>query len=1099
MKLISFKADRLLLCVLFNLLWVVSDGATTSPTSTVTKRIEDVKRSTSSSTTTRLMTKSKLKLQDPQHFKSTGQNETSISLEWSKVENISTYRLEYEGKSENVTQSEDATVSHSITGLTSGKRYNITLFSVLDEDESDGTSIIAVTAPTDTESFMTLRQNETSITLRWKRVENISNYILFINGANENNITQESTDDITHVVGDLTSGMRHEFSLFTAFEYARSRGNNITAVTAPTDAENFTHLNQNESSITLTWNSENNIFNYILETNSAENNISQQSPGPVNYVVLNLNPGTRYQFRLFTVLDGVRSRGDNITAVTAPTNVEKFTPIDQNETSITLTWNSMTEFNYTLVLNGNEKNFTQEQSTGSIEHVFMGLESGTEYEFSLFTVLDYARSIGYNITAVTAPADAAGFMKKNQNETSITLTWNSMENFNYTLMLNGKENENFTQPSTEFITHVVRGLSPGTEYEFRLFTVFKYARSRGNDITAVTVPPRVDAVTVTERTENSILLQWESPNKNWGYKVLRNGSDVAANSTSATVTDLLPGTKYVLSVITQFSGLSSSAVDKITVTKISNTAAEWKVTNSTITGTVEGLFSSGTAVPKQKTRESANANISDTNVFFSQLIPGETYSISLFYQMDSENLLQYTNSLTLIPPTLNPQCKHRGGYSVRVFWEEVRGVWTSVRINLAGRDLTAQESETERQIDQLQPAKTYKGSLVSLSGTVESEPVDFYCSTDPAGVIAGSVIGLLCFFLLAGLVAFVFVKKPDFFRRKNLFTDGFKQPSTKEKDISSANFPDHFHQLSLDENRGFGQEYEDLAAVGTEQARRAALLPDNKPKNRFTNVLPYDWCRVKLNSSGPGETLNYINASYMPGYKNSREYIATQGPLPGTVKDFWRMIWEQNVKRIAMVTNCVEGGRTKCERYWPENGNPGIYGEISVTVKSEKRETNWTLREFIVKNMKTSEERTVKHFHFTAWPDHGVPESTDVLIQFRGLIRQHIDGEGSNAPSVVHCSAGVGRTGTLIALDVLLQQLSKEQAVGVQSFVKKMRLNRPYMVQTESQYVFLHQCIMDSLMFNTNVDDNFYENVGAVYVNATALQELSLAQGKHAN
>ncbi|KAF6734736.1 Receptor-type tyrosine-protein phosphatase eta [Oryzias melastigma] len=198
------------------------------------------------------------------------------------------------------------------------------------------------------------------------------------------------------------------------------------------------------------------------------------------------------------------------------------------------------------------------------------------------------------------------------------------------------------------------------------------------------------------------------------------------------------------------------------------------------------------------------------------------------------------------------------------------------------------------------------------------------------------------------------------------------------------------------------------------------------------------------------------------GYKNNREYIATQGPLPGTVKDFWRMIWEQKVKRIAMVTNCVEGGRTKCERYWPENGNPGIYGEISVTVRTEKKETNWTLRDFIVKNMKTSEERTVKHFHFTAWPDHGVPESTDVLIQFRGLIRQHIDSDGSNAPTVVHC-----RTGTLIGLDVLLQQLDKEKAVGVKYFVKKMRFSRPYMVQTESQYVFLHQCIMDSLMFNT--------------------------------
>uniref|UniRef100_A0A3P9KWZ6 protein-tyrosine-phosphatase n=1 Tax=Oryzias latipes TaxID=8090 RepID=A0A3P9KWZ6_ORYLA len=381
----------------------------------------------------------------------------------------------------------------------------------------------------------------------------------------------------------------------------------------------------------------------------------------------------------------------------------------------------------------------------------------------------------------------------------------------------------------------------------------------------------------------------------------------------------------------------------------------------------------------------------------------------------------------------------------------------------------------------------------------KSAEVEFYCSTDPAGVIGGSVFGVLCLLLLVGLAAFIYIKKPDILSRKKPFIGGSKQHSAKGKKISAANFPDHFHQLSLDENRGLSQEYEDLSAVGTDQARRAALLPDNKVKNRFTNVLPYDWCRVKLSTSGPSETLDYINASYMPGYTTNREYIATQGPLPGTVKDFWRMIWEQQVKRIAMVTNCVEGGRTKCERYWPENGNPGIYGEISVTVTSEKRDTSWTLRDFTVKHMKTSEERTVKHFHFTAWPDHGVPENTDVLIQFRGLMRQHIDSESSNAPTVVHCSAGVGRTGTLIALDVLLQQLGKEQAVDIKYFVRKMRLNRPYMVQTESQYVFLHQCIMDSLTPNTNLDDNFYENVGAVYVNATALRELSLAQGKHPN
>uniref|UniRef100_A0A8C2YWL8 protein-tyrosine-phosphatase n=1 Tax=Cyclopterus lumpus TaxID=8103 RepID=A0A8C2YWL8_CYCLU len=285
--------------------------------------------------------------------------------------------------------------------------------------------------------------------------------------------------------------------------------------------------------------------------------------------------------------------------------------------------------------------------------------------------------------------------------------------------------------------------------------------------------------------------------------------------------------------------------------------------------------------------------------------------------------------------------------------------------------------------------------------------------------------------------------------------------------------------------------------VGVEQTREAALLPQNKPRNRFNNVLPYDWCRVKLSASNPNETSDYINACYIPGYNNNREYIATQGPLPSTVNEFWKMIWEQRVKGIVMVTNCTEGGRTKCERYWPADRKPCSYGELVVTIRSEQREPEWTLREF---RGNTSEEHTVRHFHFTAWPDHGVPQGTEILIQFRGLVRRHIESDGAEAPTVVHCSAGVGRTGTIIALDVLLQQLEKEKAVGINGFVHKMRLSRPHMVQTESQYVFLHQCIMDRLQLDEKNEEHIYENEehiyeneDMIYANATALQMLTKA------
>uniref|UniRef100_A0A673JPB9 protein-tyrosine-phosphatase n=1 Tax=Sinocyclocheilus rhinocerous TaxID=307959 RepID=A0A673JPB9_9TELE len=226
----------------------------------------------------------------------------------------------------------------------------------------------------------------------------------------------------------------------------------------------------------------------------------------------------------------------------------------------------------------------------------------------------------------------------------------------------------------------------------------------------------------------------------------------------------------------------------------------------------------------------------------------------------------------------------------------------------------------------------------------------------------------------------------------------------------------------------------------------AALLPENKDKNRFSNVSAYDSSRVHLTTNDEGDS-DYINANYMPGYGNaSRQYIAAQGPLPSTVNDFWSMVWEKRSQAIVMVTNCTESGKVKCEQYWPLDYTPCLYGNLLVTVKSEDTFPSWTLREF---NKDTSETRTVRHFHFTAWPDHGVPAGTEKLIQFRGLIRQHIESSFSAGPTIVHCSAGVGRTGTLIALDVLLQQLHKEKAVGIAAFVKQMRLSRPLMVQTE--------------------------------------------------
>uniref|UniRef100_A0A8C8M3B8 protein-tyrosine-phosphatase n=1 Tax=Oncorhynchus tshawytscha TaxID=74940 RepID=A0A8C8M3B8_ONCTS len=256
----------------------------------------------------------------------------------------------------------------------------------------------------------------------------------------------------------------------------------------------------------------------------------------------------------------------------------------------------------------------------------------------------------------------------------------------------------------------------------------------------------------------------------------------------------------------------------------------------------------------------------------------------------------------------------------------------------------------------------------------------------------------------------------------------------------------------------------DLKDVGRNQPLDTALLPENRGKNRYNNILPYDLTRVKLSYVDDDPCSDYINASYIPGNNFRREYIATQGPLPGTKDDFWKMVWEQNVNNIVMVTQCVEKGRVKCDHYWPFDQEPLYYGDLIVQMLSESVLPEWTIREFkICSEDQLNYSRVVRQFHYTVWPDHGVPETTQSLIQFVRTVRDYVNRTPGSGATVAHCSAGVGRTGTFISLDRVLQQLDTKDTVDIYGAVFDLRLHRSHMVQTECQYAYLHQCMRDVL------------------------------------
>ncbi|XP_052770852.1 multiple epidermal growth factor-like domains protein 10 [Mya arenaria] len=237
---------------------------------------------------------------------------------------------------------------------------------------------------------------------------------------------------------------------------------------------------------------------------------------------------------------------------------------------------------------------------------------------------------------------------------------------------------------------------------------------------------------------------------------------------------------------------------------------------------------------------------------------------------------------------------------------------------------------------------------------------------------------------------------------------------------------------------------------------------ENTSKNRYKGIYPYDDSRVKVMVSGGSD---YINASFIDGYKRPKQYIATLAPMSQQLGDFslfWKMIWQQRVEKIVMVTNLIEQGSHKCEQYWPDPGTTKAYGEIQVESRSEDEYAEFTRRTFTVTT--GTEERTLHHLHFTCWPDKAIPDDVTAIIEFRQRVLS--TPSTLNGPTVVHCSSGVGRTGTYIALDVLTEEGETEKAIDISGCVHKMRQNRPNMVQTLEQYMFLHTAVLYSLTFD---------------------------------
>nr|XP_020441079.1 receptor-type tyrosine-protein phosphatase beta-like [Monopterus albus] len=275
--------------------------------------------------------------------------------------------------------------------------------------------------------------------------------------------------------------------------------------------------------------------------------------------------------------------------------------------------------------------------------------------------------------------------------------------------------------------------------------------------------------------------------------------------------------------------------------------------------------------------------------------------------------------------------------------------------------------------------------------------------------------------------------------------------------------------LTANDNKGFKQEFEELEEVGKHLPSKAGDLVTNREKNRYPYILPYDHCRVKLSVQNSDPHSDYINANFVPGGGSERDFICTQGPLHNTMADFWRMVWEQNVRIIIMVTALRHKDTVLCDMYWPLEPGTVYHGLIRVTTMTRKQGPDYFITTINLSQRDFPTDRIITHYYYPCWPDRGVP-NTSSMCAFTEHVRQHLEAIPRLGPTVVHCSAGVGRSGTFVTLLWMMQLCARGIRPDIRAAVEDLRLHRMWMVQTLVSPVGHTMVVEDVLRFFTSVE-----------------------------
>ncbi|XP_004436864.1 PREDICTED: receptor-type tyrosine-protein phosphatase delta isoform X25 [Ceratotherium simum simum] len=870
------------------------------------------------------------------------------------------------------------------------------------------------------------------------------------------------------------------------------------------------------TSITLTWDSGNPepVSYYIIQhkpKNSEEPYKEIDGVATTRYSVAGLSPYSDYEFRVVAVNNIGRGPPSEPVLTQTSEQAPSSAPRDVqarmlSSTTILVQWKEPEEPNgqiqgyrvyYTMDPTQHVNNWMKHNVADSQITTIGNLVPQKTYSVKVLAFTSIGDGpLSSDIQVITqtgVPGQPLNFKAEPESETSILLSWTPPRSdtiANYELVYrdgeHGEEQRITIEPGTSYR---LQGLKPNSLYYFRLAARSPQGLGASTaEISARTMQSmfaknfHVKAVMKT-----SVLLSWEIPenyNSAMPFKILYDDGkmveEVDGRATQKLIVNLKPEKSYSF-VLTNRGNSAGGLQHRVTA----KTAPDVLRTKPAFIGktNLDGM------ITVQLPEVPANENIKGYYIIIVPLKKSRGKFIKPWESPDEMELdellkeisrkrrsVRYGREVELKPYiaahfdvlptefTLGDD-KHYGGFTNKQLQSGQEYVFFVLAV-------------MEHAESKMYATSPYSDPVVSMD--LDPQPI----TDEEEGLIwvVGPVLAVV--FIICIVIAILLYKsKPD---RKRAESDSRKSSIPNSKEVPShhptdpvelrrlnfqtpgmASHPpipilelaDHIERLKANDNLKFSQEYESIDP-GQQFTWEHSNLEVNKPKNRYANVIAYDHSRVLLSAIEGIPGSDYVNANYIDGYRKQNAYIATQGSLPETFGDFWRMIWEQRSATVVMMTKLEERSRVKCDQYWPSRGTE-THGLVQVTLLDTVELATYCVRTFALYKNGSSEKREVRQFQFTAWPDHGVPEHPTPFLAF--LRRVKTCNPPDAGPMVVHCSAGVGRTGCFIVIDAMLERIKHEKTVDIYGHVTLMRAQRNYMVQTEDQYIFIHDALLEAV------------------------------------